>query len=130
MSRSRGPQRMDYPRHRPNVFAGPYLDRSSHLREQDEWLEQTGRDPNARFVPVWQGRNLLTHGDSLRAVFLDSTHVAVRSISRERLVFLGRYQEQACFLVELEGEAAPDVAPGSEFKELRFLGAMLPAEEA
>lgn len=121
---------MDSRTDRPNIFAGPYLDRRSHLREQEDWLTQAIRDPNARFVPVWQARNLFTRGDSLGAVLLAADHVVVQSARTENFTFLGVRHEQTYFMVELEGDVPPEVEAAGEFKELRFLGAMLPAEEA
>ena len=115
---------------RPNVFAGPYLDRHSELRDREDWLAQAGRDPRARFVPVWQARNLFLRGEEPGAVLLAADHVVVQSASPDHLVFLGLYREEACFLVELEGEAPPEVDPQGEFRELRFFGALLPQDEA
>jgi NAD+ diphosphatase len=115
---------------RPNVFAGPYLDRRSDLRDQQDWLARAGRDPAARFVPVWQSRNLFLRGEVPGAVLLAADHVVVQAAAAENLVFLGLYREQACFLLELEGDAPPDVDPQGEFRELRFLGALLPQDEA
>jgi NAD+ diphosphatase len=115
---------------RPNIFAGPYLDRRSHLRERADWLAQAVQDPNARFVPVWQARNLFTRGESLGALLLTADHVLVKSAPAENLTFLGIHEERSYFMLEVEGEAPPPVPEPGEFRELRFLGAMLPAEEA
>ncbi len=114
---------------RPNIFAGPYLDRRSELRDQEDWLAQAGRDPRARFVPVWQSRNLILR-DAPGALLLTADHTLVQSATPENLVFLGIYHEQACFLVELEGDAPPEIDPQGEFRELRFLGALMAADEA
>jgi NAD+ diphosphatase len=121
---------MNSPADRPNIFAGPYLDRRSHLREREDWLAQAARDSNARFVPVWQTRNLFTRGESLGALLLTVDDVLVQSARAENLTFLGVHHERTYFMVELEGEAPPPVPESGEFRELRFLGAMLPAEEA
>ncbi len=121
---------MSSPNDRPNIFAGPYLDRRSDLREREDWLAQAGRDPGARFVPVWQSRNLVMRGESLGALLLAADHIVVQSAAPENVVFLGMYHEQACFLVELEGDAPPQIDLQGEFRELRFLGALLPADEA
>ena len=121
---------MDSRTDRPNIFAGPYLDRSSHLREREDWLARAVRDPNARFVPVWQTRNLFTRGESMGALFLTADHIVVQSARAENLTFLGVHQERAFFMVELEGDAPPQVPESGEFRELRSLGAMLPGEEA
>ncbi|HEY7379523.1 MAG TPA: NAD(+) diphosphatase [Steroidobacteraceae bacterium] len=115
---------------RPNIFAGPYLDRSTHLRERENWLREAGRDPQAQFVAVWQARNLLRRGDALGAVLLESSHAVVRAANPEEIVFLGMFRGRASFLVELGGESPPEVDSQAEFRELRWLGAMLPSDEA
>jgi NAD+ diphosphatase len=81
-------------------------------------------------VPVWQSRNLFVRGEIPAALLLTADHVAVQEATIDTLVFLGLYREQACFLVELAGDAPPEVDPQGEFRELRFFGAMLPADEA
>ena len=73
--------------HRPNIFAGPYLDRSSHLRDREDWLIEAGQDPRAQFVPVWRAHNLLRRGDALAAVLLDASHAAVRAVHPDQLIF-------------------------------------------
>jgi NAD+ diphosphatase len=115
---------------RPNIFAGPYLDRSSHLRDREDWLIEAGRDPQAQFVAVWRAHNLLRRGEELGAVLLDAGHAVVRSAQPDQFVFLGMFRGHASFLVELEGEAPPDVHPEGEFRELRWFGALLPRDEA
>jgi len=45
-------------------------------------------------------------------------------------VFLGMFRGRASFLVELGGESPPEVDAQAEFRELRWLGAMLPSDEA
>ncbi len=115
---------------RPNIFSGPYLDRSSHLRDRTEWLSAAGSDPQAQFVAVWQARNLFRRGDTLGAILLQSSHAVVQAANPEQLVFLGMFRGRASFLVEIEGDAPPEIDPQAEFRELRWLGAQLPSDEA
>lgn len=115
---------------RLNVFAGTYLDRQSHLRDREDWLAETLSDPATVVLPVWQNRNLFNRGEDLRAVLLREARELLRSIDPMRTVMLGQFRGAPCVLVELEGEAAPMLAPQTEFHELRFLGALLPADEA
>ena len=115
---------------RPNIFAGPYLDRSTHLRERADWLQEAGRDPQAQFVAVWQARNLFRRGEALGALLLESSHAAVQAANPEEMVFLGMFRGRASFLVEFQGESPPEVDAQAEFRELRWLGAMLPSDEA
>jgi len=115
---------------RLNVFAGSYLDRQTQLREDEDWFARVLADPATLVVPVWQNRNLLNRGEQLRAVLLTGAHALLREQGEPRTVLLGRFRGAACVLVELEGEVAPAVAADADFHELRFLGTLLPADEA
>ncbi len=115
---------------RLNVFAGTYLDRQSHLREQADWLAQAQSDPATIVVPVWQNRNLFNRGEHLRAALLREAQELLRSVDPMRTVLLGQFRGAPCVLVELEGEQAPILTADSEFHELRLLGSLLPADEA
>lgn len=115
---------------RLNVFAGAYLDRQSHLREQDNWLARAVADPQTVVVPVWQNCNLFNRAEPVRAVLLQSSHALLQGLDDSRMVLLGQFRGAACVLVELDGESAPAVGPDCEFHELRFFGSLLPADEA
>ena len=114
---------------RTNTFSGAFLDRHSDLRERPEWLAQAAAQPNARFVPVWQQRNLFLPGDSTGAVLLERSDALVQATDPETRVYLGTFREFECFLIELEGDEPPVHAAG-DFRELRFYGATMPADEA
>ncbi|HZF17181.1 MAG TPA: NAD(+) diphosphatase [Steroidobacteraceae bacterium] len=115
---------------RLNVFAGTYLDRQAHLREREDWLARVRSDPATVVVPVWQNRNLFHRGEQLRAVLLHEAQELLCSADPMRTTLLGQFRGAPCVLVELEGEAAPVLAPDCEFHELRFYGSLLPADEA
>ncbi len=115
---------------RLNVFSGTYLDRQSQLREQDDWRARAFADPMTVVVPVWQNRNLFSRGEPLRAALLSVSHALLRGLDDSRVSLLGQFRGAPCLLIELDGETAPDVAPESEFHELRFFGSLLPADEA
>ena len=111
-----------------NVFAGAFVDRSVHLRRDPAWLTAAIADPATRFAPVWRKR-CLAAGDPLRAVLLER-HAVDRWLDPEALVFLGLYRDHAAFAVEVDpGEEAP-FADHGEFHDLRYLGSMLPVDDA
>jgi NAD+ diphosphatase len=114
---------------RLNVFAGTYVDRQAHLREHEDWLARALADPSTLIVPIWKNRNLFSRGEHLRAVLLRAPHT-LRQADEAHTVLLGSFRGAPCLLVELEGEVAPELAPDSEFHELRFFGSLLPADEA
>jgi len=115
---------------RLNVFAGTYLDRQAHLREQEDWLARALVDPATVVVPVWQNRNLFNRGDESRAVLIREPQALLSQVDPSHTLLLGSFRGAPCLLVELEGETAPELAPQSEFHELRFFGSLLPADEA
>jgi NAD+ diphosphatase len=115
---------------RLNVFAGSYLDRQSHLREHADWLTHVLANPATVVVPVWQDRNLFNRGEALHAYFLRGAQELLRATDPENIVLLGEFRGAPSLMIQFDGEAAPALAPESEFHELRFLGSLLPADEA
>ena len=121
------PVRPTMPTHRaPNVFAGPYVDRSSGLRKDPAWLAAAISDGNSRFVPLWQQRNLLRLEPEPAAVLLSAS--ALAPLGDTEVVLLGLFRGVACFAIEVQSEVPP--APGTEYADLRTSGALLPADEA
>ncbi len=115
---------------RTNTFSGSFLNRHSELRERPDWLAQAAGAPSARFVPVWQQRNLFLHDESATgAVLLEARDVLVQSADQSSLVYLGTFRSHELFLVEVEAPEKP-AHPAGEFRELRFYGANMPADEA
>lgn len=124
---------MDRDRHRPNFFAGPYLDRRADLRETAGWIEQALADPGTLYVIGRGTTHLLFMEPEPRIAFVTGDHPLVRSAAEAQLVLLGWFHGARCVLVDLgsanaaAGEAEP--VPGAAFEELRPLSNMLPAEE-
>ena len=114
-----------------NVFAGPYVDRSSGLRKDAAWVEASLVDPGTRFVPVWQHRSLLRMLPVPAAVLLERAAVAgVADFAAADTILLGRFEGAACFAVELDAAGPPLLAAGAEFADLRLAGGLLPPAEA
>jgi NAD+ diphosphatase len=114
-----------------NVFAGPYVDRSAHLRKDRAWLESAIADRGALVVPVWRGKHLieqtpgrftagLLRRDSLGSVELESAEP----------IYLGQFRAHSCFAIEIGSESPPKPTPAADYRDLRLLGGALPADEA
>jgi NAD+ diphosphatase len=115
------------PRHRaPNVYAGPYVDRSSGLRKDPAWLAAALADERSRFVPLWRQRNLLRLEPEPAAVLLPAA--ALAPFGHADVVLLGLFRGVACFALAVEAEAPP--AAGAQYADLRTTGGLLPADEA
>jgi NAD+ diphosphatase len=115
----------------PNIFAGPYLDRTSRPREDTQWLEELGPHGDALLVPVWQLRNLIDPGGGTPTARLLEWREAAPQVTRsDDLILLGEFRGRLCFAVEYTGDAPPRVPPEAEFHDLRGLGGTLPGDEA
>ncbi len=110
-----------------NVFAGAFVDRSGERRKDDEWLADALDSSDSRFVPVWQDKCLVA-GDEPSAVLLTRAQLG-QAIDEHDLIFLGVFKDHPAFAVAVEASTAPYEDHG-EFHELRYLGTVLPPDEA
>jgi len=111
-----------------NVFAGAFVDRSGHRRKDPKWLRAAIDSPESRFVPVW-GDKCLAGGDPLRTVLLNRSEVS-EFLKPQETVFLGIYQGQPAFAVGIDGARDTPFPEAGEFHDLRYLGGVLPVDEA
>ena len=113
-----------------NIFAGPYLDRAAHLRQDPEWFAAALADERSRAIPVWNSRNLIAEGDIPRAVFWELSRLPPERRTGEDLILLGRFGETSYFTYEIDSIEAPPTTPGTRFEDLRLVAAVLPIDEA
>lgn len=111
-----------------NVFAGAYVDRSGHLREDPRWLRAAIEDLASYFVPVW-GDQLLAAGEPVNTVLLSRDEVA-EYINEDEIIFLGMYKERPAFAVAIDASAEPPFADRGQFHDLRYLGSVVPIDQA
>jgi len=115
--------------HRPNFFAGPYIDRRADAREDAEWLAAARTDPATVYL-IGQGtRHLLHVGAAPGIAFLTNDAPLVRDADPAQQVLLGWFRGVRCVLIDLPQGAAQPPA-GTNFEELRPLAPQLPGEEA
>src|SRR5271170_169841 len=112
-----------------NIFAGPYLDRAAHLREDPAWFATALADERSRAIPVWNSRNLIGE-DTPRAVYLELSHVPPERRNSADLILLGRFGDTSFFTYEIESVEPPPLPPGTRFEDLRLVASLLPIEEA
>jgi NAD+ diphosphatase len=111
-----------------NIFAGAFVDRNAHRRQDPGWLVKAQKSATARFVPVW-GDKCLATGDPLHAVLLTPEQAASWP-HQDETIFLGMYRDKPAFALRIDpAQEAPFSAAG-EYHDLRYLGSMLPADEA
>jgi NAD+ diphosphatase len=115
---------------RRNVFAGPYLDRDSHLRQDAEWFASALADERSRVVPVWNSRSLIADGDEPRAALLELDRIPKEQRNANDLILLGRFNDVSVFAYEIESIDPPRLSTVARFEDLRLIASGLPPEEA
>ena len=111
-----------------NVFAGAFVDRNGERRKDPDWLAAALADDSTRFVPVW-GSHCLVGGDPPAAVLLGAD--AIREyVTEDNAIFLGLFRDQPAFAVMIDHDVDAPFRDLGEFRDLRFLGTVLPADEA
>ncbi|HET7198687.1 MAG TPA: NAD(+) diphosphatase [Burkholderiales bacterium] len=115
--------------HRPNFYAGPYLERRAEAREETEWVAAAWADAATTYV-VTRGTTQLVAGEPPRAALLTRDEPLVRSAPATSLTLLGWFRSVRCVLISLPAERAAEAPAGTRFEELRPLSALLPADEA
>jgi NAD+ diphosphatase len=113
-----------------NIFAGPYLDRAGHLRQDPEWFARALADERSRAIPVWNSRTLIVEGDNPRAAYVELAQIPFELRNSEQLVLLGRIGDTSFFTYEIESIEPPALPAGTRFEDLRLVAAVLPTEEA
>lgn len=111
-----------------NVFAGAFVDRSGEKRKDADWLDGALKDDETRFVPVW-GDHCLVGGDPLQLVLLDHRQVEP-FLNDQNQTFLGLFRGKAAIAVAIDADGTAPFAELGEFQNLRFLGTVLPPDEA
>jgi NAD+ diphosphatase len=116
---------------RPNVFAGPYLDRAAHLRKDPGFLETALSDPATLLVPVWRSRSLIRRiPEGFGAALLEFGDALRATVPQTEYVLLGHFHGRTVFAAELAEESSLPLPPETGFEDLRLTGAALPEEEA
>lgn len=97
------------------------------MRKDAEWLEEALHHKDTRFVPVW-GDHCLVGGEPLHLALLQRQQIE-NYIDDHNPIFLGQFRGQPAFAVAITAAEAPYAELG-EFQALRYLGSVLPADEA
>ena len=84
--------------------------------------------PESRFVPVW-GDKCLASSDASRAILLGH-EVASAYFENGDLIFLGVFREHPAFAFRIDPAVSNPFAGMGEFHDLRYLGSVLPPDEA
>ncbi|MBM5812085.1 MAG: NAD(+) diphosphatase [Gammaproteobacteria bacterium] len=115
---------------RPNLFAGPHVDRLKLRRGDLEAIDAALRCGRAALLPVWRSRCPLVREPAPRALLLEAGAAPVDLARVEELILLGEFRGRIVLACELEAEAEPSLGPGTEFADLRAIAGLLSHEDA
>ena len=120
-------------RSRRNRFTAVRLNREVELRDDSQWVSQTLKDPNTRFVPLWRSRSLLERTlDGTLATYLSPTELA----EPDRIqppTLLGNDGKREYFAVSVTDSQKDDILvkfPGARFADLRRASIDMAAKHA
>jgi NAD+ diphosphatase len=114
---------------RPNVFAGPHVDRLKLANADADSVARTIAEGSARLIPVWKSRCPVVREPAPAACLLPFERGPFAGIDLRELILLGDYHGLAVFTTEIEADSPPALE-GAEFADLRLAAALLPHEEA
>lgn len=115
---------------RPNIFAGPHVDRLKFSRVDAATIARAIADGSARLVPVWRSRCPVVREPEPGAFLLEFGSGPFAGIDPDELILLGEYQGRAIFTTEILADAPPPLAAGAEFTDLRLAAGLLAHEDA
>ena len=115
---------------RPNVFAGPHVDRLKFANADSESVARAIAGGSARLIPVWKSRCPVVRLPSPAACLLSLESGPFSGINIDELILLGDYRGLVVFTTEIETATPPALADGAEFTDLRLAASLLPHDEA
>ena len=115
---------------RPNVFAGPHVDRLKFANADAESVARAIAEGSARLIPVWKSRCPVVRLPTPAACLLPFECGPFAGIDIREMILLGDYRGLAIFTTEIESADPPPLPDGAEFADLRHAAALLPHDEA
>jgi len=114
---------------RPNVFAGPHVDRLKLANADANAVARAIAEGSARLIPVWKSRCPVVRLPFPSACLLPLGSGPFAGIDVNELILLGEYRGLAIFTTEVEADSAPALE-GAEFADLRLAASLLPHDDA
>ena len=103
---------------RPNVFAGPHVDRLKFANADAGAVARAIAEGSARLIPVWKSRCPVVRLPSPSACLLPFDSGPFEGIDVNELILLGEYRGLAIFTTEIEAASPPALEGGAEFADL------------
>ncbi|MCW8890973.1 MAG: NAD(+) diphosphatase [Sedimenticola sp.] len=113
---------------KPNFYSNPGVDRLDRFRDDPDWLTHTLQSAQARLLPLWRDRHLVTEAQQPVSFPADQTPQLLK-LARE-CVLLGSDQEGTVWLaLDISDIEEPETLLGLpapySFRDLRTLGPLI-----
>lgn len=109
-------------------YSSPWIDRAAHLRRDDEAIADLRQSPEARYLLVRRGRNLVAGDDPPAARSLAYDELPA-PLAADAVVFLGLEGDRAWFAAALGDDEEPALPRGARFVDLRRTGPLMEARD-
>lgn len=116
--------------HEPQFFGSPWIDRAAEVRRDPERLATLRRDPNARYLLMRRGRNLVAGNEAPAARTLACEELPTALPEHAEVVFLGLEGSRPWFAVDVSSAADLELPRGCRWVDLRREGPRMSARDA
>lgn len=111
-----------------NFFTASPIDRLGHKRTDAAWMTEQLSSESSRFLPIWQGKNLLANDDVPHPIMLSVQEVA-KLTDKADPILLGSSENLIYFALPIN--TAPEwLSAKGHWEELRFQASLLPEADA
>ncbi len=113
-------------------YTGLTLDRSDHLRRDEDKISKLWDHPTTRVYPLHKLKNLVDPQES-QAIYRTQLELREGNLQHPQGTFIGLDGNEAVFVVSCTDQQAgcwQSIVPGSEFSDLRQAGPTLPRDQA
>ena len=115
-----------------NVYSGAGVDRAGPLRPDTDWVQGRASSPDARILPVWRDKCLVTFAegsqDEPRMASISIEDATALSDGEPELILLGERSGISYFVIDLSHMQDPSTSPllaHGTFVGLRDVGGMM-----
>ena len=116
-----------------NFFTTENLDRIVEKRHDENWISEKLIDPETKFIPLWQSKNLFNAEKDPYVVFLTKDEIIKQKISTASYTLIGELNNQIYFSFSLPDDNIKIENAFSKFgifSSIRRYGVLLPKDEA
>lgn len=115
---------------RKNFYVHPNLDRSGHLRANQEEIARMLQTGEATILPVWRAKSLIQNAENTPELANLPRNIAQEVLEDAKgISFLGLMNDKPHFAIDLSHHEEPPLKDHGDFFDLREVGPTMSAEQ-